>query len=71
MSNEWMLDVLADLRRFADLNGMPRLSQELSRTARIAREEIVVAGGGGPGKVPQDEGYRRTLPRPVVAGQNA
>ena len=67
MKNEWMLDVLADLQRFADLNGMPRLSEELSHVAEVAREELehplyTIK------RVPRDEGSCRTVSGPVVAG---
>ncbi len=42
MTNEWMLDVLADLRAFADQNGMPRLADRLVETAALAEEELAV-----------------------------
>ena len=44
MQNEWMLDVIEDLRRFADLNDMPRLSVELSQVAATARAEALRLG---------------------------
>ena len=67
MKNEWMLDVLADLKRFADLNGMPRLSAELIQAAAVAAEEFeqpLVSVKG----VPIDERTGRTVSGPVVAG---
>ena len=33
MTNSWMLDVLADLRQFADQNDMPGLAAELPAPA--------------------------------------
>lgn len=70
MKNDWMLDVLADLRSFADLNDMPRLSRELARVSCVARDEIqteaVVVEGTS-----RDEGACGTLSGSVVASENA
>lgn len=44
MENDWILDVLSDLRRFADLNGMPELSDRLSSATESASREIRVDG---------------------------
>ncbi len=67
MQNDWMLDVLADLKRFAQLNGMPMLADKLSETATVAALEMTSveeaargrhggeltagAGLGGPGNI--------------------
>ncbi len=40
MGKTWILDVLDDLRAFADLNGMPALVDELDRTSDVARREL-------------------------------
>lgn len=40
MQNDWILDVLADLKTFADTNGLGALSQQLDDTATIAAAEI-------------------------------
>ncbi|APO85714.1 MULTISPECIES: hypothetical protein [unclassified Marivivens] len=40
MGKTWILDVLDDLRAFADLNGMPALVSELDRTSDVARREL-------------------------------
>ena len=66
MKNEWMLDVLADLKRFADLNGMSRLSSELAQTFEIAKQEIVHPVGSAR-RVPGDERSCGAVPRPVVS----
>lgn len=68
MSNEWMLDVIADLRTFADLNGMTRLSDELARASGVAHEEISKQAAQG---APRHEGVGRTVLRPVVGRQDA
>lgn len=40
MGNDWIIDVLADLRTFAQKNGLPLLAVQLDETAVIARAEI-------------------------------
>jgi hypothetical protein len=40
MQNDWILDVLRDLKGFADLNGLELLSQQLERTQQVALAEI-------------------------------
>ena len=43
MTNDWILDVLADLKRFAKANSMPGLAEKLSETAHLAAVEITSA----------------------------
>jgi len=40
MKNEWILDVLADLRAFAVSNELPELASQLERTAVVASSEL-------------------------------
>lgn len=40
MKNDWILDVLADLKAFADTNGLGALSLQLDETATVAAAEI-------------------------------
>ena len=68
MSNDWMLDVLDDLRRFAELNDLPRLSRELKRTAGVARAEL--RPGASQGTV-RDEWPGRAVSGAAVEGENA
>ena len=60
MKNDWMLDVLADLRCFADQNGLPVLSGELVRVSEVARREIRAEGT-------LNERVHGALYRPAVA----
>ncbi|WP_192808363.1 hypothetical protein [Oceanicola granulosus] len=46
MNNKWILDVLADLKAFADENDLGELSKQLELTSSIAAAEI----GARPGK---------------------
>ncbi len=40
MGNDWIKDVLADLRRFALQNDLPLLAVQLDETAVVAQAEI-------------------------------
>ena len=42
MDNEWILDVIADLRTFARQNGLQGLAGQLDRTWYLAASEIAV-----------------------------
>lgn len=41
MGNKWILDVLADLRTFAEENDMPRLVDQIELASIVAAAEIV------------------------------
>ena len=38
--NDWILDVLADLKAFASVNGLPALAEQLDDTTLIAAAAI-------------------------------
>jgi len=40
MPNDWILDVLEDLRAFARQNGLPLTEAEMERALAVAREEL-------------------------------
>jgi len=40
MQNNWILDVLADLKTFAQANGMVALAEQLDDTALIAAADL-------------------------------
>lgn len=48
MPNQWILDVLADLRAFASLNGLDRLAEQLEDTCLVAAAELASQAGGPP-----------------------
>jgi len=41
MRHEWVIDVLADLRKFAQSNDFPLLAEQLDDTAHIAAAEFI------------------------------
>ncbi|MEN8841012.1 MAG: hypothetical protein ABF288_07835 [Octadecabacter sp.] len=40
MGQKWIIDVIADLRDFAERNGLPLLANQLEVTASVAQTEI-------------------------------
>lgn len=40
MTNDWMIDVIADLRAFAGKNGLLRLEDQLGQALNVAAEEL-------------------------------
>ena len=48
MGQKWIIDVIADLRAFADQNGLPLLAHQLDVTSCVARAEIATMLEGAP-----------------------
>lgn len=46
MQNEWILDVLADLKTFAQKNGLGVLAEQLDDTRLVAATELASTGEG-------------------------
>jgi D-tyrosyl-tRNA(Tyr) deacylase len=40
MPNDWILDVLDDLRNFSDANALPELAEAIERARSIANREL-------------------------------
>ena len=55
MQNEWLLDVLSDLRSFAVANGMHRLSRQLDLTRDVAVTEMLSCHADAKGLTRTDE----------------
>ncbi len=56
MGHDWILDVLADLKAYADQNDLPALARQLDETARIASAEIASSRDGTPIAAILDDG---------------
>lgn len=41
MAHHWILDVLTDLRAYAQLNGLPALAHKADEAIAVAKAEIV------------------------------
>lgn len=48
MGQKWIIDVLADLRAFADQNDMPLLAHQLEATSTVAKAEMASLPEGAP-----------------------
>ncbi len=69
MSQEWMIDVLTDLRKFAQQNGLMGLAEQLDDSILVAAAELKL---NGPEMV-QGKGYAKPdhhFYRALAAGDN-
>lgn len=46
MQNEWIINVLSDMKRFAQLNDLGRLADQLEQTRQVAAAEMGRVGTG-------------------------
>ena len=63
MKNEWILDVLSDLRNFAHNNGFSVLAEQLDDTKLVAASELTSDRKGELGSALNDAGKARGLHR--------
>ncbi|MDJ0630524.1 MAG: hypothetical protein QNJ44_19865 [Rhodobacter sp.] len=56
MANDWILDVLADLKTYAQKNGLSALAEQLEDTMLIAATEIASTEGKAPSAALSDAG---------------
>ena len=54
MANDWILDVLADLKTFASKNELPNLADGLDELALVATAELATASRSGPQVMERD-----------------
>lgn len=62
MGQKWIIDVLEDLRAFAEANDMPQLSDQLSATVEVAQIEAMSSKEGAPFGVLTDGAGPRGVP---------
>jgi len=63
MGHQWIIDVIVDLKTFAQRNELPLLAEELARTAQVAEAEIDPNSEG----VPLEARSEQTEPRHVLS----
>jgi len=56
MANDWILDVLTDLKTYAKKNGLSALADQLDETTLIAATEIASVEGKAPRAAMQNAG---------------
>ena len=71
MTNEWILDVLADLKAFAVKNGLPALEEQMSDAMLVAANELASTEGSVPEVARQGTSYVGSLHRANAASGNA
>ena len=71
MTNDWILDVLADLRAFAHQNNLPRLAAQIEGTALVAAAELASAEAGCRAALLEDVGHAGRVLRPYGQRQVA
>jgi hypothetical protein len=71
MQYTWILDVLTDLRTFAQANGLPALAEQLDDTSLVAATEIAQTIGLAPGGTGLHADEAARLHRGLTASDNA
>ena len=69
MANDWMLDVLADLKAFAESNGLGETERQLDRTMAAVSTELALLRDVRVGTV-QGVGHVGEFHRPLAGGRN-
>ena len=70
MTNEWMLDVLADLRTFSVENGLTVTGKQIDLAMAVAAAEIASVKGMAPAMAHQGVADAGRLHRKAAAGAN-
>ena len=70
MANDWILDVLADLRDFAGSNGLGVTEQHLNQTLVAVADDLASMQGIAHGTA-RSIGYVGELSRSIAEGQNS
>jgi len=65
MGQKWIIDVIADLRAFADQNGLDLLAHQLDVTSAVAQAEIATMLEGAPRAANGNEPCAITMKSPI------
>ena len=68
MANDWIIDVLVDLKTFASENGLVALAGQLDETMLVAAAEVSSTGGAAQEMVSWDIEHTGRNNRAVAAG---
>jgi len=71
MANDWILDVLADLKQFAARNDLTALAAQLDHTAVVAANEIASNHMRAPALIGVNAAQTRTVHRTIGFGEDA
>lgn len=70
MANDWILDVLADLRDFAGKNGLCNTERQLNQTLVAVADDLASMQGIAHGTA-RSIGYVGEFSRPIAESQNS
>ena len=71
MTNDWIIDVLADLQTFAGNNGLTALEQQLVEATSVASRELASNQIIAPSAAQGDMGHAGILHRATARSPNA
>lgn len=71
MANDWIIDVLADLKTYAKKNGLSVLAKQLEETTLIAATEIASVQERAPDSANWELGDTGRYYRAITARENA
>lgn len=71
MPYQWILDVLSDLKAFAQVNGLTALAEQLDDTSLVAAAEIAHVTGMTTGGFALDAAKAGALHSGIAASDNA
>jgi len=71
MANDWIIDVLADLKKYAAKNGLSALASQLDDATLIAATEIASIEAGGQELAIGDFGNSGRIYRTIAARESA
>ena len=66
MANDWIIDVLADLRTYAGTNGLNALAERLDEATLVAAAEIASRGDCATDGTQFGTTHRQALARPIA-----
>ena len=71
MTNDWIIDVLADLRTFAGKNDLTALERQLAVAANVASKDLASSQIIAPSTAQGDMGHAGILHRATARSPNA
>lgn len=71
MANDWILDVLADLKQFASRNDLTALAAQLDQAAAVAARDLASSEARAPALIGMHAAQARTIHRTIGCGEDA
>lgn len=71
MANDWIIDVIADLKTYAETNGLSELADQLGDATLIAATEIASEKDRAPEMANWEVGNTKPMYRPIAERESA